>query len=83
MDNITPLTPRTYAIKKALERYAMLHPAQASANKVRYDIQGFVTDMLVDLHLMAEEGGFGWAMHAMVEKASQQAIKELQNGKGA
>lgn len=77
-DNVTPFQPRTYAVKKALERYAQMHPAQVSANKLHHDIGGFVTDMLVDLYHLADEGHF--RMHELIEKARKQAEREGAKG---
>lgn len=77
MGEVTKFTPRTHAVKKALERYAMLHPAQASANKLDLDIEGFITDMLTDLYLLADEGKFD--LPTLMEKARRKATHELKN----
>lgn len=73
-DNITTLQPRTHAIRRALERYAALHPAQASPANAKADMAGFITDMLVDLYHLADEENI--SLIAIVQAAHAQAIKE-------
>lgn len=77
MGEVTKFQPRLYAVQKALEKYASLHPAHASINKMNLDLSGFVTDMLADLYLWAEEGHFDMAK--AVDKGRRQASHELKN----
>lgn len=77
MSNLTTLTPRTYALRKALERYAELHPSQANHIQLQEDMGGFITDMLADLYLLCDEEGFALPHLAhMLEEARRRATKE-------
>lgn len=74
MGNVTTLQPRTHAVRRALERYASLHPAAATPSQVDDDLKGFITDMLVDLYNLAHTEGLD--LHILIENARKQATKE-------
>lgn len=57
-DNVTTLYARTHAIRRAMETYAKLHPAQADPQALEADFLGFLTDMLTDAYVLAAEKGF-------------------------
>jgi len=55
MSNVTTLNPRTHAVRKALERYAELHPSQSNHKEVQEDLGGFIIDILTDLVALCDE----------------------------
>jgi hypothetical protein len=73
-DNVTPLRPRTHAVRRALERYGSLHAARANPAAVQADLSGFISDMLVDLYHLADEENLSFI--TIVQGAHAQAIEE-------